>query len=178
MDEPTRGIDVGTKAEIYRLIRGLAAGGTTVVAVSSELPELIGMSDRVLIMHEGRVSGEVPPPRRTRKYCWRTATERLIHMTTTRNPGTGGHQRRRAVPRRSVADASVVRHGARPRRADHLLLRDRPDVFLSFGNVRNILSQVAILAIIAGAQTIVMVVGDFDLSVAATSTSPARWRPP
>jgi ABC-type sugar transport system ATPase subunit len=60
MDEPTRGIDVGTKAEIYRLIRQLAAGGTAVITVSSELPELIGMSDRILIMHEGRISGEVP----------------------------------------------------------------------------------------------------------------------
>ncbi|MGY1750891.1 sugar ABC transporter ATP-binding protein [Modestobacter sp. SYSU DS0511] len=60
MDEPTRGIDVGTKAEIYRLIRQLAAGGTTVIAVSSELPELIGLSDRIVIMHEGRVSGVVP----------------------------------------------------------------------------------------------------------------------
>ncbi|MFH8251143.1 sugar ABC transporter ATP-binding protein [Microbacterium sp. B2969] len=60
MDEPTRGIDVGTKAEIYRLIRELAAGGTAVIAVSSELPELIGMSDRILIMHEGAVSGVVP----------------------------------------------------------------------------------------------------------------------
>jgi ABC-type sugar transport system ATPase subunit len=59
MDEPTRGIDVGTKAEIYRLIRELVAGGTTVVAVSSELPELIGMSDRIIIMHEGRIAGEV-----------------------------------------------------------------------------------------------------------------------
>ncbi len=59
MDEPTRGIDVGTKAEIYRLIRRLAAEGTAVIAVSSELPELIGMSDRIVIMHEGRVSGEV-----------------------------------------------------------------------------------------------------------------------
>jgi len=59
MDEPTRGIDVGTKAEIYRLIRELAATGTAIVAVSSELPELIGMSDRILIMHEGRISGEV-----------------------------------------------------------------------------------------------------------------------
>lgn len=59
MDEPTRGIDVGTKGEIYRLIRRLAAEGTTVIAVSSELPELIGMSDRILIMHEGRISGEV-----------------------------------------------------------------------------------------------------------------------
>ena len=60
MDEPTRGIDVGTKAEIYRLMRELVAGGTTVIAVSSELPELIGMSDRILIMHEGRISGQVP----------------------------------------------------------------------------------------------------------------------
>jgi ABC-type sugar transport system ATPase subunit len=59
MDEPTRGIDVGTKAEIYRLIRELAAGGTTVIAVSSELPELLGMSDRIIIMHEGQISGEV-----------------------------------------------------------------------------------------------------------------------
>ena len=59
MDEPTRGIDVGTKAEIYRLIRRLAAEGTAVIAVSSELPELIGMSDRILIMHEGRISGDV-----------------------------------------------------------------------------------------------------------------------
>jgi len=59
MDEPTRGIDVGTKAEIYRLIRELAATGTAVIAVSSELPELIGMSDRILIMHEGAVSGVV-----------------------------------------------------------------------------------------------------------------------
>ncbi|TFD59655.1 sugar ABC transporter ATP-binding protein [Cryobacterium sp. Hh7] len=59
MDEPTRGIDVGTKAEIYRLMRELVAGGTTIIAVSSELPELIGMSDRILIMHEGRIAGEV-----------------------------------------------------------------------------------------------------------------------
>ena len=59
LDEPTRGIDVGTRAEIYRLIRELAAGGTAVIAVSSELPELIGLSDRILILHEGRVAGEV-----------------------------------------------------------------------------------------------------------------------
>ncbi|WP_417564676.1 sugar ABC transporter ATP-binding protein [Microbacterium sp.] len=59
MDEPTRGIDVGAKAEIYRLIRRLTAAGTAVIAVSSELPELIGISDRIVIMHEGRISGEV-----------------------------------------------------------------------------------------------------------------------
>ncbi|WP_110588190.1 sugar ABC transporter ATP-binding protein [Microbacterium suaedae] len=59
MDEPTRGIDVGTKVEIYRLIRGLAAEGTTVVFVSSEIPELIGLSDRILVTHEGQLAGEL-----------------------------------------------------------------------------------------------------------------------
>jgi len=74
MDEPTRGIDVGTKAEIYRLIRELAAGGTTIIAVSSELPELMGMSDRIIIMHEGQISGEVQAATATEEillaYCY------------------------------------------------------------------------------------------------------------
>lgn len=78
MDEPTRGIDVGTKAEIYRLIRSLAEHGTTVVTVSSELPELMGLSDRILIMHEGRLSGEVPAEKATEElllsFCYGRAS--------------------------------------------------------------------------------------------------------
>jgi D-xylose transport system ATP-binding protein len=58
LDEPTRGIDVGAKAEIYGLINNLTASGKAVVLVSSELPELIGMSDRILMLHEGRIAGE------------------------------------------------------------------------------------------------------------------------
>lgn len=57
LDEPTRGVDVGAKGEIYQIIRRLAAEGTAVVMVSSEMPELIGMSDRILMLHEGRVGG-------------------------------------------------------------------------------------------------------------------------
>ncbi|NUU33319.1 sugar ABC transporter ATP-binding protein [Arthrobacter sp. C9C5] len=60
LDEPTRGIDIGTKAEIYALIRALAAAGTAVIVVSSELPELIGLTDRIVLLHEGRVAGDVP----------------------------------------------------------------------------------------------------------------------
>jgi ribose transport system ATP-binding protein len=59
-DEPTRGVDVGAKAAIHQMIRDLARGGTAVVMISSELPELIGMSDRILVMHEGRIAGELP----------------------------------------------------------------------------------------------------------------------
>ncbi len=58
LDEPTRGIDVGAKIEIYEIINKLTAEGKAVLLVSSELPELMGMSDRILMLHEGRVGGE------------------------------------------------------------------------------------------------------------------------
>jgi rhamnose transport system ATP-binding protein len=60
VDEPTRGIDVGTKAEVHRLLSRLAADGVAVLMVSSELPEVLGMADRVLVMHEGRLVSEIP----------------------------------------------------------------------------------------------------------------------
>jgi inositol transport system ATP-binding protein len=57
LDEPTRGIDVGAKAEIHKLISRLAGQGVAVIMISSEMPEILGMSDRILVMHEGRVTG-------------------------------------------------------------------------------------------------------------------------
>lgn len=57
LDEPTRGIDIGAKAEIYKIISELAASGKAIVMVSSELPEILGMSHRVMVMHEGKVTG-------------------------------------------------------------------------------------------------------------------------
>ena len=59
-DEPTRGIDVGAKAEIYRLIRQLAAAGVAIMMISSEMEEILGVSDRVVVMHEGAVTGILP----------------------------------------------------------------------------------------------------------------------
>jgi ribose transport system ATP-binding protein len=58
LDEPTRGVDVGAKKEIYQLINQFKAEGTSIILVSSEMPEVLGMSDRILVMHEGRISGE------------------------------------------------------------------------------------------------------------------------
>ena len=57
LDEPTRGIDVGAKAEIHRLITRLAGEGVAVIMISSEMPEILGMSDRILVMHDGRMTG-------------------------------------------------------------------------------------------------------------------------
>ncbi len=59
LDEPTRGIDIGAKAEIYRLIRELAAGGKAILLVSSELPELLALSDRILVMRGGEISAQL-----------------------------------------------------------------------------------------------------------------------
>ncbi len=59
LDEPTRGVDVGAKSEIYRLIDELAQSGIGIIMISSELPEIIGVADRVLVMREGRIAGEV-----------------------------------------------------------------------------------------------------------------------
>ena len=63
-DEPTRGIDVGAKFEIYLLMNELVAAGKAIVMISSELPEVLGMADRILVMHEGRVTGEIADARR------------------------------------------------------------------------------------------------------------------
>lgn len=74
MDEPTRGIDVGAKAEIYKLITRLAKEGKSIIMVSSELPEIIGMSDRVLVLCEGRLTGELTGAKINQQDIMRCAT--------------------------------------------------------------------------------------------------------
>ena len=59
LDEPTRGIDVGAKQEIHSLMSDLAQQGVAIIMISSEMPEILGMSDRIVVMHEGRVKGEL-----------------------------------------------------------------------------------------------------------------------
>ncbi|MFW6693304.1 sugar ABC transporter ATP-binding protein [Streptomyces sp. MAR4 CNX-425] len=76
VDEPTRGIDVGTKAEVHRLLSELAAGGLAVLMVSSDLPEVLGMADRVLVMHEGRLVAEIPRAEATEESVMTAATGR------------------------------------------------------------------------------------------------------
>src|SRR5579884_4174041 len=58
LDEPTRGIDVGSKAEVHRIISELASKGLAIILISSDLPEVLAMADRVLVMHEGRITAE------------------------------------------------------------------------------------------------------------------------
>lgn len=74
MDEPTRGIDIGAKAEVHGLMHQLAADGVAILMISSELPEIIGMSDRVLVMRQGRIAGELPRHEATQEAIMSLAT--------------------------------------------------------------------------------------------------------
>ena len=73
-DEPTRGIDVGAKQEIYQLINRLAEEGKGIVFISSEMPELLGMSDRIIVMHEGEITGELSREE--------ASQERILHLAS------------------------------------------------------------------------------------------------
>ncbi|MET1087173.1 MAG: sugar ABC transporter ATP-binding protein [Arthrobacter sp.] len=81
LDEPTRGIDVGAKVAVYRLMRQLAAEGKAILMVSSELPEVIGMSDRILVMRDGRLAGELPAG---------TSEEAVLQLGTGARAASGG----------------------------------------------------------------------------------------
>ncbi len=74
LDEPTRGIDVGTKAAVHELMSSLAAEGMAILMISSELPEILGMSDRILVMYEGRVTGEFTRAEATQEKIMMAAT--------------------------------------------------------------------------------------------------------
>ena len=74
LDEPTRGIDVGAKFEIYHIMLELVEKGYSIIMISSELPEIMGMSDRIMVMHEGTVSGELDREEATQEKVMLLAT--------------------------------------------------------------------------------------------------------
>jgi rhamnose transport system ATP-binding protein len=74
IDEPTRGIDVGTKAEVHRLLSELAGQGMAILMISSELPEVLGMADRVLVVCEGRLTADIDRDDATPENVMRAAT--------------------------------------------------------------------------------------------------------
>lgn len=74
LDEPTRGVDVGAKREIYQLMNELTAHGVAIIMVSSELPEVLGMSDRIIVVHEGRITGELSKEEATQEKIMKFAT--------------------------------------------------------------------------------------------------------
>ena len=94
IDEPTRGIDVGTKAEVHRLLSELAGQGVAILMISSELPEVLGMADRVLVVCEGRITADLDRDDAT--------PEAVMHAAT----HSGGQASHDAGPRPRTTTAS------------------------------------------------------------------------
>jgi len=88
-DEPTRGIDIGAKTEIYSIMGELAARGTAIVMVSSELPELISVADRIMVMQEGRMKGIVSNKEATQELVMSLATQEAKQLSHTSNGVNG-----------------------------------------------------------------------------------------
>ena len=122
LDEPTRGIDVGAKSEIYQLIRRLAAQGRAILMTSSELPELLAVADRIIVLCEGRITAEIPRAEATEEAIMHAATRfldrakaggrRLIRGSMSLHPSIepGGHDDHASVISSSASPppASVV----------------------------------------------------------------------
>jgi len=88
VDEPTRGIDVDAKAEVHELLDKLAASGIAVVAISSELPEILAIADRIVTMREGRLTGELSAEGATQERLMTLMT--LDHSLSQREPAAAG----------------------------------------------------------------------------------------
>ena len=89
VDEPTRGVDVGARSEIYRLLRGLAEKGVALLVVSSDLPEVLALADRIVVMAEGRTVGELPGEGATEEEVLRLATRFTASVTEHRKEAVG-----------------------------------------------------------------------------------------
>jgi ribose transport system ATP-binding protein len=163
-DEPTQGVDVETKLELYRLIRGLARAGAAVIVVSSDVLELIGLSDRIVVFSGGRIAAELPAA---------GATEEAVIGAAVNMPAADASPTP-AAPAARRADRAATRILRRYAPALVLLLvaallvaatAGRSPYFLTVRNLASLQLQIAPLALAALGQLAVILVGGIDLSV-------------
>ena len=152
-DEPTRGIDVGAKQEIYKLMNDLAAQGKAIVMISSEMPELIGMSDRILVLCEGEIVKELQPEEFSQEIILNMPQEEKMTDTVMKLSKIDMKKNlsKYAIP---LALALLV-----------IIFSLTTDAFMTSRNIINILRQVSIVGICAVGMTFVILTGGIDLSV-------------
>ena len=185
-DEPTRGIDVGAKAEIYHLIEELAAEGHSMIVVSSELPEIIRVADRVLVMRDGAIAGRTRAgrPQRSR----RSSALAVPQSQTPAAQSATGHEVTEPCPTSpSICRAATAeflravlharrRHADRPGRDRRRLRRPRPGLPRRAQPPQHP-AAVLINACVALGMTLVIISGGIDLSVGPTAAIPPSSRP-
>ena len=167
LDEPTRGIDVGAKAEVHRLINGLAAQGIAILMISSELPEVLAMSDRVLVMREGRLVAELARSQLSAEAVMAAATGQKERRGDSRMTTI------RATPTTSTPRTGWLKRALRTRELITLLLL----LIVVFGmaaiqprylepiSLRSILLWIPLLAIIGMGEMTVIIIRGIDVSV-------------
>ena len=161
-DEPTKGVDVGAKSEIYKVIGDLAAEGLGVVVVSSYLPEVLGLADRVVVMREGSVAGELPAARHHR------GRRPAAAPAPARRPTS---KRRDMPPEIRAARRPPRRHRRRAARRE----RDPEERVLTFGDVfGRDAGGLIVLLVLFGAHDAGL--GRVPDRATTWPTSPARWR--
>ncbi len=159
VDEPTRGIDVGAKAEVHHVLAELARQGTAILMISSDLPEVIAMSDRVIVMKEGRISGEFARGQATQERVMRAATVGDDAANGVR-PDAGRAQRRwstLSASREWGVLLFVVLVFA--------LLTAKDRRFASADTLRSILTAMPLIVIVASGQLLAILSRNIDLSV-------------
>ncbi len=181
LDEPTRGIDIGAKVEVHRIISELAAQGLAILLISSDLPEVLAMSDRILVLHEGRITAEIPRDRATEEAVMYAATG-SVEAGAGPGPGPG----RGAAPMAEPIAATVHAGGAPRGSLVGAIARQREltlvvvmlvmgalvtlaaPQFLTADNLRQVAVLASITAIAAIGQALVVITRNIDLSVEAT----------
>jgi rhamnose transport system ATP-binding protein len=171
LDEPTRGIDLAAKADVYALLRRLASEGFGVLLCSSEMSEILTQCHRILVMREGRVAAEFSREEATEERVL-SAAAGASETPSRSEDGTGGPPAPPPAPRRARFRGVFSRFSGLLGLAAVLLLaivfspvRGGRPVFLDFGNLTDILRQVAEKGILAVGMTAVILSGGIDLSV-------------
>jgi len=163
LDEPTRGVDVGAKAEIHRLIRELAERGTAVLLISSDLPEVMALSDRVLTLSEGRLTGSFDP---------RAQSEREVAAAAVPRSGEGAAAEQAPVPAGPLRRLALRAAGSREAGLIAFIVAlalamsaIRPAEFANARNAVDILANAAMPAIVAQGAILIICAGGIDISV-------------
>jgi ABC-type sugar transport system ATPase subunit/ribose/xylose/arabinose/galactoside ABC-type transport system permease subunit len=177
LDEPTQGVDVQTKAEVHNVIADLARQGMAIILISSELPELIGMSDRILVVREGRLTGEFPGGEATQEQVLYAMTDAAAEGTAETMPRPADRPTSMPVARkdRSVAPGGWLARLAARRELGLALAMAAVVIpvtlvnprMLSGANIESLAMDGALLAIVAIGQMLVILTRGIDLSVAA-----------
>ncbi len=186
LDEPTRGIDVGAKSQIYQIIDALARNGAAVLVISSELPEIVGISDRVLVMRDGHIVGEIEGAagrsdhagkdhgyrhqhgERARSLTIRTSRLRIkgLSMSERSLDGTAQDLEKASLARKQRMRSMLQIVGMLPILIILALFFEfSTDRFMSWMNLSIVAQQAAINIVLAAGMTFVILTGGIDLSI-------------